>query len=411
VPTGTRTTEKPSISIKEHARRRERVLKALKGAAAVVFAGEGGPPLLGKWQPDFNFLYLTGLANESGAALLFDPSAEDPRHCCILFLRPLNPELERWDGYRQQIGPELKASTGFETVMRSSALPAVLTGAARRSRRLACLHRLAVYPAPVSPDLTVFTEVSKRVPGVRIEDRSDLLPQLRAVKSTAEIKLMDRAIDVTTRGFAAAFRMIRPGVTERQIADALETEYRRLGASGLAYNTIVGAGLNATVLHYMDNTQAVKENDLIVIDSGAAWEGYAADITRTVPASGRFSDEQREVYEVVLRAQEAAIKRIRPGVRMFEVDAAAREVIDRAGFGAAFIHNIGHQLGLEVHDVSPDGPLKAGMVITIEPGVYLPDRRIGVRIEDDLLVTPRGSRNLTAAVPRQPREIESAMRG
>jgi Xaa-Pro aminopeptidase len=160
----------------------------------------------------------------------------------------------------------------------------------------------------------------------------------------------------------------------------------------------------------MDNSQPVGAEDLIVIDSGAAYRGYAADITRTFPASGKFTGDQREVYDEVLKSQLAGIKAVRPGVKMSEVDAAARDVIERAGFGAAFIHNIGHQLGLQVHDVTPDGALKTGMVVTIEPGIYLPERKIGVRIEDDILVTARGNKNLTAAVPKTVADVEAAMR-
>jgi Xaa-Pro aminopeptidase len=398
------------ITTTEYQGRRQRLLKSLGGAAAVVFAGDGSPPLLGRWQAEHHFVYLTGIENEAGAAVLLDPSAEDRRRRIVLFLRPLNPELERWDGYRQAIGPDLKENTGFTTVMRASALPMALTNAARRAKRLACLHALAVYPAAVSPDLAVYREVAQRVPNVTIEDQTNLLPSMRAVKSAAELRLMNRAIDATVAGYRAVMKQIRPGITERDIADAMEFEYRRSGADSLAYNSIVGSGLNGTVLHYMENSQPVNKGDMIVIDSGAAYRGYAADITRTFPATGKFTADQRDVYEVVLRAQLAGIKAVRPGVKMSDVDMAARDVIERAGYGAAFIHNIGHQLGLQVHDVTPDGALKPGMVVTIEPGVYLPERKIGVRIEDDILVTAKGNRNLTAGVPKTVAEIEAAMR-
>ena len=394
----------------EYRDRRDRLAKALGGASAVVFAGDGSPPLVGRWSAHKHFVYLTGIENEAGAAVLFDPSAEDAKRRIVLFLRPLNLEMEKWDGYRSEIGPELKQRTGFQTILRAGALPAAITAAARRSKRLACLHPFAVYPAAVSPDLAAFQQVTQRVPGVAVEDRTMLLNELRAVKSPAELAVMRRAIDATAAGFAAALRVIKPGVTERAIADALEFEYRRHGAEGLAYNTIVGSGLNGTVLHYMDNDQPIAAGDLIVIDSGAECRGYAADITRTYPADGRFTDDQRQVYDVVLAAQLAAIKAVKPGAKMSDVDAAARAVIDKAGLGHAFIHNIGHQLGMEVHDVTPDGPLKPGMVVTIEPGVYLPDRKLGVRIEDDILVTAGGNENLTAAVPKSAKDVEAAMR-
>lgn len=397
------------IALSEFNDRRKRVLKALKKSAAIVFAGEGSPPLLGRWMPDRHFLYLTGIDNEPGAAVMFDPTAEDPRRQIVLFLRPLNIESERWDGYRQEIGPELKAGTGFETVMRAGSIAGALTAAARRAKLLACLHPFSVYPAAPSPDLAAFQSVTQRVPGVSIEDQTNLLPSFRAVKSPAELKLMQQAIVATAAGFNSVLRLIKPGVSERLIADTLEFEYRKHGAETLAYNSIVGAGLNSTVLHYMENNQPIGDGDLIVIDSGAAYRGYAADITRTYPANGKFTPDQRDLYEVVLKAQLAAIKAVGTGVKMCEVDAAAREVIDKAGFGRAFIHGIGHQLGLEVHDVTPTGPLKPGMVVTIEPGVYLPERKMGVRIEDDILVTSRGNKNLTSAVVKTVKDVEAAM--
>jgi len=370
-----------AIALQEFIGRRNRVLRALKGSTAIVFAGEGSAPLLGRWRPDQNFFYLTGITNESAAAVLFDPSAEDPKKRIVLFLRPLDVEVERWDGYRQQIGPKLKEQTGFETVMRAGSIAAALTSAGKRGKSFACLHPFANYPAGISADLTAFQAVSLRVPGITIEDRTDLLPTLRATKSAAELKLMRRAIAATAAGFTTILKQIKPGISERVIADTLEFEYRKHGAESLAYNSIVGAGLNGTVLHYMNNNQPIEAGDLIVIDSGGEYHGYAADITRTFPANGKFTNDQRAVYEVVLKAQLAAIKAVKVGTKMSDVDAAARNIIDKAGLGHAFIHSIGHQLGLEVHDVTPAGPLKPGMVVTIEPGVYLPEQKLGVRIE------------------------------
>lgn len=397
------------IPLTEYAGRRQQVFKSLQGAAAVVFAGEGSPPLLGQWRPDFHFLYLTGIDDEPGAAVLFNPAAEDPKRAITLFLRPMDVERDRWDGYRSQIGEPLRRDTGFQTIVRSGTLPLQLTAAARRTKRLACLHALSIYPAAVSPDLAVFKQVAERIPGVVIEDRSDLMPQFRAIKSPAELKLMKKAVDATIGGFAAMMKMLRPGVAEADVDRALAQGYLAHGGSGVAYNSIVGSGLNGTVLHYMANNGPMIAGDLIVIDSAADYLGYASDVTRTLPVSGKFTADQREAYEVVLRSQLAAIKVLRPGATMVEVDAAARAVIDKAGYGDAFIHGIGHPLGLQVHDVIPDHPLKAGMVVTIEPGIYFPERKMGIRIEDDLLITAKGSTNLTAAIPKTVKELEAAL--
>jgi Xaa-Pro aminopeptidase len=385
-------------------------MKSLDGAAAIVFAGEGSPPLLGHWRADFHFLYLTGIDDEAGAAVLFNPSADDPKRRITLFLRPMDVERERWDGYRQEVGSALRQSTGFESVMRSGSLPATLTAAARRTKRLACLHALSVYPAAVSPDLAAFKQVAERVPGVKIEDRSEFLPQMRAIKSAAELRLMRKAIDATVAGYAAMVKVLRPGAREIDIDRALARGYADNGGDGVAYNSIVGSGLNGTVLHYMKSSGVLERGDLLVIDSAAEYLGYASDVTRTYPVSGRFTADQREIYETVLAAQIAAIKVLRPGATMVDADAAARKVIDKAGYGDAFIHGIGHPLGLQVHDVIPDHPLKPGMVVTIEPGIYLPQRKLGVRIEDDLLITRHGSEDLTAAIPKKAADVEAALR-
>jgi Xaa-Pro aminopeptidase len=398
-----------AIPLTEHAQRRQRVLKDLKGAAAIIFAGEGAAPLLGKWRPDQHFVYLTGLDVEPGAAVFFDPTHEDPKRRIVLFLRPLNPELDRWDRYRDMIGRDLKAQTGFETILRTNALPGALTAAARRAKRVACLHPFAVYPAPAGPDLAAFKQLAERIPGLAIQDQTQLLPRMRAVKSKAELALMRRAIDATAAGYDAILRLIKPGLTEADLDQTLERTYRAHGASGVAYNSIVGSGLNATVLHYMDNSAPLEAGDLIVIDSAARFAGYAADVTRTYPVSGRFTPDQRDVYDTVLRAELAAIRAVRPGVTHSDVDAAARQVIDKAGYGDAFMHNVGHQLGLDVHDVTPDGPLVEGMVMTIEPGIYLPDRKLGIRIEDDVLITRTGGKSLTDRIPKTIKAIEAAM--
>jgi Xaa-Pro aminopeptidase len=403
------------LPISEFVKRRERVLKSLGGAVAVVFAGDGAPPLSGHWEPDWNFYYLTGIRDEIGGAVLFDPRGEDPKRRCILFLRPLNPEVEEWDGLRDRIGTALKKQTGFETVMRTSHLPRFLLAAARKRRRLACLHPFATHDAPVSHDLQVYRKVAERTIGVAIEDRSTLLPELRALKSPLELKTMQRAVDATAAGYDAALKALRPGLTEKQLQKSIEDGFIAGGADGVGYNSIVGSGLNGTVLHYMTNHAACEAGDLVVIDAGArvggsGGGGYTADVTRTFPVSGRFSAEQREVYSIVLRALEAAVRAARPGAWMHDVDAAARNIVEKAGYGDRFPHGIGHQLGIEVHDVTPDGPLKSGMIVTIEPGIYLPDRRMGIRIEDDVLITARGPKVLTSRIPKTIDAIERAMR-
>jgi len=399
-----------TITHEEYRERRERVLAALDGAAAVVSAGAAVAPdsLQWRWRTDRLFWYLTGIDHESNAAVLFDPTAEDPARRITLFLRPRDPETERWDGARDPIDSALKAKTGFTTIKRTGSLPGLLTEAARRTKRLACLHPFAPYTAEMSPDLALFKKIAERVPGVSIEDRTQLLPSMRAIKSPAELALIERAIAATTAGFDAGLRFIRPGLREVDIERVITAAFRA-HESEPAFEPIVGAGMNGTVLHYRDSDAVVKEGELIVIDYGAAYRGYASDVTRTIPASGTFTAERREVYELVLEANLAAIAAARPGATFTEVDAAARAVIEKAGYGDAFMHGTSHNVGIEVHDITPDGPLQPGMVVTIEPGVYLPDKGFGVRIEDDVLITETGSRDLTGAIPKTVAAIEAAM--
>lgn len=402
------------IDLKEYHARRASVLKALDGAAAVVFSGELLAGAHGKFTPDPSFFYLTGIPHEPGAAVLFNPQSEDPRRRIVLFLKPIDPEMDRWERYRDMISEDMKSGAGFDSIMRTAQLPAMLTSAARRCKRLACLHSFTTYSsASASPDLSVFRRVQERVIGVGIEDRTSLLATMRGVKSKQELALMGEAARATKAGFDAVLASLRPGANEGTVARTLESAYIDAGAEGTAYDSICGCGLNATLLHYRDNAAVCKSGDLLLIDSGARFAGYACDVTRTIPVSGRFTPEQREVYAIVLKAMHAAIKAARPGAFLWQVDKAARDVINAAGYADAFMHGTSHHLGLEVHDITPDGPLKPGMVITIEPGVYLPEKNLGIRIEDSVVIgqdTSKSSvKNLTASIPKEIDEIEHAM--
>jgi Xaa-Pro aminopeptidase len=397
------------ISREEYAERRARVLAGLDAAVGLVFAGEQHGE---EFACDPSFAYLTGVTSEPGAAILFDPRAENPDRRVVLFLKPRDIEREAWDGSRDPINGVLRERLGFPTVMRTTSIPAMLTAACRLRKRAACLHKLAVYDAPVSPDLAAFRKVAERVPGVAIEDRSDILARLRAIKSPAELGLMGAAIRATAMGHAAAARaLVAPSATEATVATALSRAFEDAGAQGHAYGPIVGGGPNACILHYRANSAPIAPGQLLVLDAGAKVRGYCADVTRTFPTDGRFTPRQRQVYEMVLEAQVAALNAVRPGVHLFEVDAAAREVFRRHGVLDYYLHGIGHQLGLETHDIAPDGPLQPGMVVTIEPGLYFADEGLGVRIEDDVLVTATGCDNLTRDIPKDAAEVERMVRG
>jgi len=399
-----------AIPLNEFASRRKKLLTALKKSVGLVLAGDHDPHGEAPFRPHPQFEYLTGITDEPGAALLLDPSNRVPARRAMLFLPPLNPEVEKWDGYRVEIGSELRQRTGLKAIFRTNQLPRFLTAAAIRSKSLACLHPLANYDQPVSPDLAIFKQIAERVPGVVIEDQTELPAKHRAVKSRNEVKMIERAIEITHAGLTVAFAAIKPGMNEYDVQTTIETAYRRHHSRRTAFETVAGAGVNSTVLHYRDNDQPLEDGDLILIDTGATWGGYAADITRTVPINGTFTARQKEIYNIVLRAEEAAIKACKPGKTLAEIDQAARTIINDAGYGDSFIHSIGHHLGLETHDITPDEPLRAGAVVTIEPGIYLRDEKIGIRIEDDILITSKGHRNLSKQIPKSVRDIERAMK-
>jgi Xaa-Pro aminopeptidase len=247
---------------------------------------------------------------------------------------------------------------------------------------------------------------------------------MRLVKSEGELRLIQKAVDATVEAHLAVWRTIRPGLLEHQVAATMLATLLDRGSERPAYSPIVGAGANAVILHYVENAARLREGELVLVDVGGEYGGYAADITRTVPVSGRFSERQRDLYESVLGAQKAAIAAVKPGMRLGgfgpnSLTEVAKEYLrshgkDRAGDSLSpyFFHLVGHQAGLEVHDPGdPDLELQAGMVITIEPGIYLPEEGIGIRIEDMVLVTEEGSRVLSAGLPREAAEMEERMQG
>ena len=398
------------IPLATYAARRARVLAALADSVGLVFAGDADASLHGEFHAHPHFRYLTGIVDEPGAALLLDPLNPVEARRTILFLRPLNPELEKWDGFREEISSKLKGRYGVATIMRTTAFARFLLEAAKRAKRFALLHPLAAHSAPVSPDLEVFRKSAERIPGSAFVDRTELLASMRAAKAPEEIALMRRAAEITAKGYDAVLAGLRPGITEFDVQELAEHGYRSNGARKPAYHTIAGGAFNATVLHYHGNREPLKAGDVVLLDSGAEYMGYACDVTRTFPVSGAFTKRQREIYEIVLEAQLAAIAATKAGTTFAAIDKAARDVIAKAGYADAFFHGCGHHLGLEVHDVTPEGPIPENAVITIEPGIYLPDEKFGVRIEDDVVVTRRaGGVNLTAAIPKTVAEIERAM--
>jgi Xaa-Pro aminopeptidase len=235
--------------------------------------------------------------------------------------------------------------------------------------------------------------------------------------------LIEKAIDVSIEAHLDAMEHIHPGLFEYQVAARMKEIHEMGGCSREAYAPIVGTGFNSTVLHYSGLNDQIKDGDVVVMDVGGEYGGYAADITRTLPASGKFTPRQREIYEIVLGAQNAALAAVKPGVRMYGGSGSLQQIVtdyfnahgrDKEGrsLGRYYIHGVSHHLGLDVHDPgNRERPLESNMVITVEPGLYIPEENLGVRIEDDALVTKDGYKLLTARLPRDPGEIEKVIAG
>lgn len=389
------------IPVEVYRARRARLAAHLPAGTVAILAAP--PSMRDGERPHASFLYLTGI-DEAGAVLVLAPGETQPEQ---LFLAPRDPEVERWDGERAPLGDAFSKRLGFKRVQRTTALPGVLARLSTRVSRLAFLGPVAPINAPVSRELEMYGRMQARAPWLRVEPFVGLIEAQRAIKDAHELARIRRATDITVEAHLAVWRAVRAGMTERQVKLRFESELLRRGARRVAYPSIVGSGSRAAVLHSSRDDGVIGANDLVLIDAGAEVGGYATDVTRTIPVSGRFTPEQRKIYDVVLAAQKAALAVVRPGVRLRDIHKAAREVIARAGHADAFPHGTSHFVGLRVHDAGDAArPLEAGMVLTVEPGIYYAARGIGVRIEDTIVVTAAGHENLSAKLPKEPDEIE-----
>jgi Xaa-Pro aminopeptidase len=362
------------------------------------------------------FFYLTELETQDAWLLVAAAGTGDSVET-VLFLPPRNAAAERWTGLR--LAPDSVAArlAGIARVLPLDSLDAAIGAAARR-----------IGPAPVFVPLDGTTREEARIgrlvfPEGRPRDVRNVRPlvdSLRMVKDADEIARLRRAIDVTVAGHLAAAHALRVGMWEYQLESVLEAAFRWNGADRLGFPSIVGSGPNSTTFHYDLSRRQMQEGDLVVVDIGAEWGQYTADVTRTLPVSGKFSSRQRAIYELVLGAQRVAFDSTRPGVTIGDLNRIARAYLkEHSGTlcgeqtcDSYFGHGLSHHLGMDVHDVGVPGRarLEPGMVITIEPGVYLPDEHLGVRIEDDVLITATGAEWLSAGAPRDPTEIERLMR-
>lgn len=390
--------------------RRETLMKSLDGGVAVLYGAtdSSGSIVRGSFVQESSFYYLTGIS-EPGAALILAPG--ERRYKEILFLQSRDPEEEDWNGRREPLGDALNEATGFDRVARINTLPSNLTAMLQRSKKAIFLGPIVSAASDVPEALSMLRAGQSRVPGTSLENMAHLIPEMRRIKDAGEVELLKKAIDVTGKGILAAMQAVEPGMLEFQLQSVVEHTYEMEGAQFLGFSTILAWGPNATVLHYGQNNQAIQESGLVLIDTGAAWQHYSADVTRTIPVNGTFSPRERELYELVLKASNAAIQEVKVGADYYnDVHMTAKRVLDEAGYGEYFIHGVGHFLGLDVHDAGDyELPLKEGVAITVEPGIYIPEEGIGIRIEDDILVTKDGPMVLSGHIPRTVQEIENAM--
>ena len=386
----------------EYRARREALRKALNGVVVLFGQRETNDEIF-RFQQEPNFLYLSGWV-EPGAILLITPSKDG------LFLPHHNERAERFLGKRASAEDhDTFAVTGFEHVYPIERFEAELADALNQSEKLYSL-----------PTAAWNAKLAAFYPLREISDPSSALSKLRVRKSAAEIDAIQHATDVTLSGHRAAWKRIAAGLYEYQLGATLANAYLEQGCEALAYSPIVGSGKNGTVLHYFGGQRRMDQGDLVVMDSAAQCNNYASDITRTIPVNGKFSPRQRELYEIVLGAQKAAIDAIKPGIRISGEGETLTKIVkdyfnahgkDLQGepLGKYFIHGLGHPVGLQVHDPQAGEPLEAGMVVTMEPGLYIPGESIGIRIEDVVLVTEKGAKVMSAALPREPDEIEKAL--
>lgn len=384
--------------------RRDRVMKSLDGCIGILASQGEVSGITEDYRQDADFFWLTGI-NEPGAYLVLAPKA--PFNKVTLFLKPRDPEAERWTGPREPISPDLIERYGVDKVRRGSPETA-LEGMGQNHD---CVALIA--PASMAREDRNDAELASRTAqrhGLRTVYKRSLLAGLREAHTPEEIERMERAIAITRAGHEAVAKATVAGVSERDVQTQLEYAFFAAGATGLSYPSIVGAGPDGAVLHWDKNSRVLKDGDVVVVDAAAEYGRYAADVTRTYPVSGHFSEAQAKVYRAVYQAQEDILAAIHPGVSMADLQHAAETSLRRAGYLKDFIHGFGHFVGLDVHDAGLyEKPLPVNAVFTVEPGIYLPEQGFGVRIEDEVIVTPTGYRLLTKDFPRKLEDVEAWM--
>ena len=398
--------------------RRQALLDRMGNGIAILRSAqersvEGDYPQDSDYREDNDFFYLTGI-EEQGATLVLIAHDSTPDET-ILFLPPRNPATERWTGVKLGPGDSAKALTGITDVRSADSADMAI-------RRLLFRVRggtLFIKRGERQGEDTLLRGLVFGNGALPVKDLRAELGALRVVKDAEELRRLRASIDATTDAQRQAAAVLKPGMWEYQLESVIEATFRRDGAERVGFPSIVGSGPNSVTLHYDKNRRQMQAGDLVVVDIGAEWGYFSADVTRTYPVSGKFTDRQRAIYNLVLATQQAAIDSVRPGMTIGRLNQISREYMkahsgDLCGEKSCdtyFVHGLSHWLGMDVHDAGPyQQAFVPGMVLTVEPGIYLPEENLGVRIEDDVLVTATGHEVLSAGAPREAEQIERALR-
>jgi Xaa-Pro aminopeptidase len=408
----------------------------LHGGVAILFAAEEPVLDFDSYRQDSDFYYLTGW-NEPGAALMLVGPASATEHQGqptqareykeIFFLPTRNLRTEQYTGAKMDAStPGVSHITGIDNVESMTSLAADLNKLISDDRRLA-LNIWTQPRAKAADPLLDYTAATLGNTATAPRDVTTLTLPLRELKDAGEIELLKKASAASIAGQREMMRAVKPGETERTVAGAMTAAWFRQGCERPSYAPIVGTGIDSTILHYSENVRTIQDGDIVVVDAACEYSMYASDITRTVPSNGHFTARQREIYDIVLGAQKAAIEAFRAGKSKINdfshrdpdtLDAVAFNYINTHGkdlhgqpLGKYWLHGLGHMVGIDVHDPAQyPAVLKPGMVFTIEPGVYIPEEKLGVRIECDFLVLPDGKLlDLDAELPHTADEVEKAM--
>ncbi len=397
-----------------------------------------------KFRQDSDFWYLTDFPEPDAIAVIDPGNKKSP---FTLYVRPRDPLMETWFGRRQGVEGAVKnykANTAHSIDKFEKDLPKLLDGKDKLYYRFAVDKVLDQQLLGYLSGQRV-RRLKTAYPPHTIIDPTRIIGEMRLHKSPEEAEYMQTAATIGAEAHILAMKKVKPGMNEGQVESFMEAYMKDKGASGVAYNSIIGGGDNATILHYVENNMPLKDGDLILIDAGAEYKGYASDITRTFPVNGKYTEAQREVYDVVLDVQLQCIDYTKTGntvkgrqefsielltegmVKLGLLKGKTKDLIKKKAYMKYYMHGVGHYLGMDVHDAGRyftdqtaknSKPFAPGMVLTVEPGLYIPPddktaptkyRGIGIRIEDDVLVTEEGNRNLTAKVPKQIEEIEALM--